>query len=123
MFLGGQSVLGRRSCRRWCGSAYIAVQGDANVTITGEEHVTRYASSDWAERGFCSICGSNLFYRFMPTGAYSFLAGLFDDVGGMTLGEEIFVDEQPDYYAFTQETVRKTGPELIAEAKEAGFEF
>ena len=110
-------------CRRWCGSAYIAVQGDDQVRFTGEEFITRYTSSGWAERGFCSQCGSNLFYCFTPTGAYSFLAGLFDDVGGMTLGEEIFVDEQPDYYGFTQKTVRKTGPELIAEAKEAGFEF
>ena len=54
---------------------------------------------------------------------YSFLAGLFDDLGDMTLGAEIFVDEQPDYYSFAQETTRRTGPELIAEAKEAGFTF
>ncbi|NVE95936.1 GFA family protein [Altererythrobacter lutimaris] len=110
-------------CRRWCGSAYIAVQSDANVTLTGEEHVTRYPSSEWAERGFCSKCGSNLFYHFLPTGSYSFLAGLFDDLGSMTLGEEIFVDEQPPYYTFAQDTVRKTGAEIIAEAKEAGFSF
>ena len=110
-------------CRRWCGSAYLAVQGDAQPEIKGEEHVTRYASSNWAARGFCSKCGSNLFYCFTPTGSYSFLAGLFDDLGDMTLGEEIFVDEQPPYYTFKQETVRKTGPELIAEAKKAGFSF
>lgn len=110
-------------CRRWCGSAYIAVQSDDAPTFTGEEHITRYKSSDWAERGFCSQCGSNLFYRFLPTGSYSFLAGLFDDVGGRTLAEEIFVDEQPPYYSFTQKTVRKTGPEIIAEAEAAGFSF
>lgn len=110
-------------CRRWCGSAYVAVQGDDQVSFTGEQHIARFASSDWAERGFCSKCGSNLFYHFKPTGSYSFLAGLFDDVGQLTLGEEIFVDEQPDYYSFAQETVRKTGPEVIAEAKAAGFEF
>ncbi len=110
-------------CRRWCGSAYLAVQSDSDVSISGEEHVRRYQSSAWAERGFCSKCGSNLFYRFLPTDSYSFLAGLFDDVDGMMLGEEIFVDEQPPYYSFSQDTVRKTGPELIAEAKEAGFEF
>ena len=110
-------------CRRWCGSAYIAVQSDADVSFTGEKHITRYKSSDWAERGFCSQCGSNLFYRFTPTGSYSFLAGLFDDLGDMTLGEEIFVDEQPPYYSFEQKTHRKTGPEMIAEAEAAGFSF
>lgn len=110
-------------CRRWCGSAYLAVQSDAHPQFEGEKHITRYASSDWAERGFCSKCGSNLFYRFVPTGSYSFLAGLFDDVGDRTLAEEIFVDEQPGYYSFAQETVRKTGPEIIAEAAAAGFTF
>ncbi len=110
-------------CRRWCGSAYVAVQGDDQVSFTGEEHITRYTSSDWAERGFCSQCGSNLFYCFTPSGSYSFLAGLFDDLGDMTLGEEIFVDEQPPYYSFAQATVRKTGPEMIAEARKAGFSF
>lgn len=110
-------------CRRWCGSAYIAVQSDDRVSFTGEQHITRFKSSEWAQRGFCSKCGSNLFYNFTPTGSYSLLAGLFDDVGGRVLGEEIFVDEQPDYYAFTQETHRKTGAEVIAEAKAAGFEF
>ncbi|TWJ09016.1 GFA family protein [Altererythrobacter ishigakiensis] len=110
-------------CRRWCGSAYLAVQSDTAPQFTGEEHITRFKSSNWAERGFCSKCGSNLFYCFTPTGSYSFLAGLFDDLGDRVLAEEIFVDEQPDYYAFVQETTRKTGPELIAEAKEAGFTF
>ncbi|TNE45670.1 MAG: GFA family protein [Sphingomonadales bacterium] len=110
-------------CRRWGGIAYVAVQSDDSAEFTGEVHITRYASSDWAERGFCNKCGSNLFYRFTPTGSYSFLAGLFDDLGDMTLREEIFVDEQPEYYSFAQETVRKTGAEVIAEAKEAGFSF
>ena len=110
-------------CRRWCGIAYVAVQSDAHATFTGEEHIGRYRSSDWAERGFCTKCGSNLFYRFLPTGSYSFLAGLFDDVGERTLGAEIFVDEQPDYYHFAGDTTRKTGPEIIAEAEAAGFSF
>ena len=110
-------------CRRWCGSAYLAIQSDTAPQFTGEEHIARYKSSNWAERGFCTKCGSNLFYCFTPTGSYSFLAGLFDNLGGRVLEEEIFVDEQPDYYAFSQKTTRKTGPELIAEAKEAGFTF
>lgn len=111
-------------CRRWGGIAYMAVPVDKDsIQLTGEEHITRYRSSDWADRGFCSKCGSNLFYSFLPTGSYSFLAGLFDDLGEMTLTEEIFVDEQPGYYSFAQETKRQTGPEVIAEAKAAGFEF
>ncbi len=110
-------------CRRWCGSAYLAVQTGDNPEIGGGEHIGRYQSSNWAERGFCTRCGSNLYYKFLPTGSYSFLAGLFDDVGDRILGEEIFTDEQPAYYSFEQDTTRKTGEEIIAEAEEAGFTF
>ncbi|MEP2735755.1 MAG: GFA family protein [Erythrobacter sp.] len=110
-------------CRRWCGAAYIAVQAGNDVRFTGEEHITRYKSSDWAERGFCNQCGSNLFYHFVPLSNYSFTAGLFDDLGDKTLTEEIFVDEQPGYYSFEQKTERKTGAEVIAEAEAAGFKF
>ncbi|GAA4043181.1 GFA family protein [Parerythrobacter jejuensis] len=110
-------------CRRWCGSAYLAVQSDGRAEFTGEEHIGRFQSSDWAERGFCTRCGSNLYYRFLPTGAYSFLAGLFDDLGSMELGDQIFIDEKPHYYDFAQDTPKKTGAEVIAEAKAAGFSF
>jgi len=44
-------------------------------------------------------------------GSYSLLAGLFDETGAMTLSEEIFVDEQPSYCAFTRETTRRNGAE------------
>ncbi len=110
-------------CRRWGGLAFLGVQCGSGVQFTGEESITRYRSSDWAERGFCRHCGSNLFYRFIPADNYSFPAGLFDDLGDLAFTEEIFVDEQPDYYAFAQETERKTGAEIIAEAEAAGFTF
>lgn len=110
-------------CRRWGGIAFLGVQCGSAVRFSGEEHIARYKSSEWAERGFCSQCGTNLFYHFVPATNYSFPAGLFDDLGDVTLSEEIFFDEKPDYYAFSQDTEKKTGPEIIAEAKEAGFEF
>ena len=110
-------------CRRWGGIAFLGVQCGSEVSFSGEEHITRYKSSDWAERGFCSKCGTNLFYHFVPAGNYGLAAGLFDDIGDNTLNEEIFIDEKPDYYDFAQDTVKKTGAEIIAEAKEAGFEF
>lgn len=110
-------------CRRWGGVALVDVPVGNRVAFTGEEHIARYRSSDWAERGFCSRCGSNLFYHFIPTDNYGLCAGLFDDLGELTLAEEIFIDEKPEYYAFAGDRPRKTGPEVIAEAKTAGIEF
>lgn len=110
-------------CRKWSGIAFVGVMCDGEAQFTGEDQLARYASSKWAERGFCKTCGSSLFYRFKPTGSYSFLAGTIADIGEMQLAEQIFVDEKPDYYDFAQKTPMKTGPEVIAEAVKAGFSF
>ena len=48
-------------------------------TITFQGEVSRYDSSEWAERGFCSRCGSNLFYRLKEADQYIVCTGAFDD--------------------------------------------
>ncbi len=109
-------------CRRWTGAFYGGVKG-ADMAVTGGEAIATYSSSAWAERAFCSRCGSNLWYRFLPTGNRSFLAGLFDLPPGFGIEQQIFVDEKPDWFDLVQESPMKTGAEIIAEAKAAGFEF
>jgi hypothetical protein len=106
-------------CQRWTGGAFGGVHG-GEVTVTGEEHVRIYRSSEWAERAFCGACGSSLWYRFMPTGTRSFLSGLFDLPKGFVIERQIFVDEKPTWFDFAQETPMLTGEQVIAEAKAAG---
>ena len=110
-------------CRKWGGSALLSVQCGSDVEIEGESSVVRYRSSDWAERGFCGRCGSNLFYRFLPADGYAFAAGLFPDAALEPLAEEIFIDEKPAYYAFDADCEKLTGAEVIAKAKQMGFEI
>lgn len=100
-------------CRRWNGIAFVGVMC-GEVAIEGEDHVTRYRSSDWAERGFCNICGSALFYHYLPLGTYGFTAGLFPDDALLPLAEEIFIEEKPDYYAFAGDAAKLTGEEVKA---------
>lgn len=109
-------------CQRWGGAFYAGVKGDSAV-VTGEEAITIYRSSPWAERAFCKACGSNLWYRFVPTGTRSFLAGLFALPAGFGIEQQIFVDEKPDWYDLVQAIPMKTGAEIVAEAKAAGFTF
>lgn len=109
-------------CQRWGGAFYAGVKGEA-AEVAGEDAVTIYRSSEWAERAFCGTCGSNLWYRFLPTGGRSFLAGLFDLPAGFGIEQQIFVDEKPDWYDITQESPMLTGAECIAEAEAAGFNF
>jgi hypothetical protein len=101
-------------CRHWGGAAFLSVQGGNEVEIDGEAQVVRYRSSDWAERGFCGRCGSNLFYHYLPLGTYAFAAGLFPDDALQPLVEEIFVDEKPEYYAFDADGEKLTGAEVMA---------
>ncbi|WNO53830.1 GFA family protein [Stakelama saccharophila] len=100
-------------CRRWGGIAFLSTRSVTDPVFTGAEHIKRFVSSDWAERGFCRECGTHLFYFHRPRGTYSFPVGLFD-VPQAIMAEEIFIDEKPDYYAFAADTEKLTGAEVRA---------
>ena len=109
-------------CRRWGGAFYSALSG-SRFTIHGEDAIGVYRSSAWAERAFCSACGTSLWFKFLPTGNRSFSAGLFDEATGLEVEKEIFVDEAARWTCIAGEHPRLTGEEIIAEAKAAGFSF
>ena len=50
-------------CRRWGGGPAFAVSVDG-VRFEGEDAISRYRSSEWAERGFCARCGTSISYAF-----------------------------------------------------------
>ena len=107
-------------CRRWAGSFYSAQTGES-VRISGEDSATIYRSSEWAERAFCAHCGSNLWFRFLPTGGRSFSAGLFDAAAKHAIEKEIFVDERADWCRIEGDHPRQTGAEVIAECHQPEF--
>lgn len=99
------------ACRRWGAGPFMAVScADAEFTGT----VTRYRSSDWAERGFCAACGGHLFFRVLPDGAYEISVGALDDQSGLTVTGEIFCDRNPGTYAFAGLTTRMSEEECLA---------
>ena len=100
-------------CRRWSAGPYMEVTCQM-VAFDGEEHIGRIRSSDWAERGFCRECGSNLFYHIIGSSDYQLSAGLFDDPSQFTLSMQVFIDNKPDYYEFSNKTDTMTAAEVIA---------
>jgi len=100
-------------CRKWSGGPLLAIDTDSDVAIEGEDALTVFQSSDWAERGFCSRCGTHLFYRLRQGLHYALPVGLFDD-GDWVFAEQIFIDEKPTYYDFANATENMTGPEVFA---------
>jgi len=103
-----------KMCRRWGGGPYMEIECGTKISFDGEEAITVYESSDWAERGFCRQCGSHLFYRFKANGHHAVPIGLFEDDDALVFSHQVFIDEKPSYYDFSNETENMTGPELIA---------
>lgn len=106
-------------CQAWSGGTFIGVQaGRDEATVSGEEHLTIFKSSEWAERAFCAKCGSSMFYRVTAPGPmqgeFHFGAGTLTDWSGLEMTSEIFIDSKPDAYAFAGERKTMTGAELMA---------
>ncbi|GAB5470914.1 MAG: GFA family protein [Rhodospirillales bacterium] len=101
-------------CRRWGGGPLMATDAGTDVAIDGEAAVTVFDSSPWADRGFCSKCGTHLFYRIKETKQYILPVGVLDDDEGLSFDHQVFIDEKPAYYRFENETEDMTGEELFA---------
>ena len=97
-------------CRRWAGGPLFSGTVE-NIRFRGGEHIGRYSSSDWGERGFCKICGSNLFYRLKDADIYMMSIGSFDDPAPFTLTGEIFIDHKPAGYEIAGDHERLTEAE------------
>lgn len=100
-------------CRHWSGGPAFAV-GVGSVKFEGEDHIRRYESSAWGERGFCGTCGTNLFFRLKEADHYLMTMGNFDDQSAFRLVGEIYVDEKPSGYDFAGDHSRMTGAQFLA---------
>lgn len=101
------------TCRRWTGGPFMAVEYHAAPEVEGWESVRIFASSEWAERGFCLHCGTHLFYRLRADEFYSLPAGLFAESAHWPFDLEVFIDEKPDNYQFANDTRKLTGEEVF----------
>ncbi len=101
-------------CRRWTSGPMMVVHVGKDLEITGEDHISAFASSEWGARAFCKTCGTSLYYRVVQTGEYMLSVGLLDDQTGLDFINQIFVDEQPDFYEIANDTHKMTGAEVFA---------
>lgn len=87
-------------CRKTSGHFVSATQvGPEQLTITKDDTLTWYRSSPSAERGFCNVCGSSLFWRHEgDNGAVSVMSGTLNGPTGIHTEKHIFVADKGDYY-------------------------
>ena len=99
-----------RMCQRWSGSVFASFPGE-RVAVEGP--VTRYGSSEFSERAFCTVCGSHLWMRDYddPEGHYDLMPGLFDEAASWPLRREIYVDQAMTSMTLTVAERRATAAE------------
>ena len=107
-----------RMCQRWSGGVNMGFGAEARaVTVSGR--VSRYLSSSFAERAFCPVCGSHLWYRDVgedgepvPDEPYEFSPGLFDAARDWPLRSEIYIDRAFASGRLVGDHIRRTRAEV-----------
>ena len=87
------------SCRKHSGHFFASTDVPKSaLTIRGEDSLSWYRSSDNARRGFCSICGSSLFWDPLLRDWIGIAMGAFDGPTETRLHVHIFTADKGDYY-------------------------
>lgn len=107
-----------KMCRRWGGGLPLTGVQVRQVTMAAESPLTWWRSSPWGERGFCSVCGSSLFWRGTDEEqtVWQVATGALDDEETLTLKEHIFYDEKAAFYQLGDSAPRLRGTECTAQA-------
>lgn len=102
-------------CQRWNGGIFGLFTASPEAT-TPSGTITRHATSAFAERAFCTTCGSHLWMRNTnePNADYELVPGLFPDARDFPLISEIYVDRAPAYAALAGNHKRATRAEYEA---------
>ncbi|HET6389843.1 GFA family protein [Hyphomicrobium sp.] len=89
-------------CAKTSGNfAAMASTATSNVTMLSDETLRWFQSSDTVNRGFCSRCGSNLFWKDGRSPEIYITAGTIDQPVGVKIAEHIHVTSKSDYYDIT----------------------
>jgi hypothetical protein len=120
---GFTAVCHCRMCQRWSGGLFVCVPVEAGgMVVSGP--VVRFASSEFAERAFCGVCGSHLWYRGVDgDGHYAMMPGLFDEARDWPVRSEIYVDRALPGLALPGDHPRATRAEFEAKNRHLAGEM
>lgn len=86
-------------CRKTSGH-FVAATGarSGDLSIVSSDGLRWYESSPGARRGFCSVCGSSVFWEPVGRDEIMIMAGTMDSPTGLETVAHIFVSDAGDYY-------------------------
>ena len=86
-------------CRKTSGHYWAATQvSKGNLNLIKATSLSWYDSSDKARRGFCSVCGSSMFYERKGIDKISVSAGSLEIPTSLDRMRHIYVTSKGDYY-------------------------
>ena len=86
-------------CRKTSGHYWAATQvSKGNLNLIKATSLGWYDSSDKARRGFCSVCGSSMFYERKGIDKISVSAGSLEIPTSLDRMRHIYVTSKGDYY-------------------------
>jgi hypothetical protein len=89
-------------CRKQSGHfAAFTACNDAHLQFDGKDTLAWYRASDSAQRGFCHVCGSLLFWKGDGRDYTSVAAGVLDGATGLKIEGHIYCADKGDYYDIT----------------------
>ena len=101
-------------CRRQSGHFTVATSAAReDFKLLKQETLGWYRSSDFARRGFCSTCGSALFWDD-GSEYVSLNVGSLDQPTGLKLASHIFIEDKADYYEIDDDLDKFIGSDTPA---------
>ncbi|MFY1825679.1 GFA family protein [Myxococcus fulvus] len=94
-------------CRKHSGHYFVSTDVPRSaVTIEGGDKVSWFQSSEKARRGFCSVCGSSLFWDPLQRDWIGIAMGAFDTPTQTRVALHIYLANKGDYYDLEEGTPR-----------------
>lgn len=95
-------------CRKHSGHYFVSTDVPrAALTVHGADQVGWFHSSEKVRRGFCSTCGSSLFWDPVRRDVIGVAMGAFERPTGTRVAIHVHVADKGDYYEITDDLPQK----------------
>lgn len=101
------------TCQKWAGGVFVGLEVE-RLDVPESEALGVFKSSEWAERLYCTACGTNLAWRLQDGGMPIVTAASLDEPAKAELTLEYYIDTKPDGYALAGDHKRLTRQEVEA---------